>query len=533
MFRDIIKTSLGVLASNTGQTSTILSSDVLSLNGLRRSWQTTMGEVYHRELTPSSYTERDPFRAFDTGRGITRDIRYIRSRILGVYVTEETLDTLMMGTRTDRESNQLVKKMIRLLQRSGFIVEKTSLDVLELSWTGKERSGVDELPPDRRFIVAASIAAYLTSDWEQSREIFFVALDETIAQLVCEQANVDETRSAALLGKTFVEQKPFVEFFSGFQRHSALHNMLACAALSYVRVISSKSGNLLASDRPLGGYPGAGEPLVYKGCAGEFAYNLCESHTVGRIKPSSTLFRRSNRLDQVPVVNSCALDGLEILTIPLWPLDDVDFTEYSHSKVLLAAATQIKGPKFCAVIMDPTQYPPQEYLGMIQDGGANRYHLCNMVCSSNGWVRERNLGLTTRTPDMDEIRASFIAQLGDLPAGHHASSATGAKGKERETDAANERRPPRVEREAATRRTPIHPLEVDDDDEASATSFESATAAIQEVRENLDGRASSEVTQKTPNSNTSLPNEDRPVRRSKRLSSRYSNEHNEQTKSKT
>jgi hypothetical protein len=531
MYRNAIKTSLEVLASNTCQTGTISSSDILSLNGPRRSWQATVGEVYHRESTPSSYTERDPFRALDTGRGIFRDIRYIRSRILGVYLTDETLDTLMMGTRTDRESNQLVQDMFRILRTSGFIVDKASLDVLELSWTGKERSVVDELPPDRRFIVAASIAAYLTSDWEQSREIFFVAVDETTAQQLFERANVDETRSAALLAKPFVEQKPFLEFFSGFQRHSALHNMLACATLSYVRVVSAKSGKLLVSKRPPGGYRASGEPWTYEGCVGEFAHKLCESHTIGRSKPSSALFRRSNRLDQVPVVHPCALDGLEILTVPLWPLDDLDFPEYLDSKVLFAAATRTEGSTCCAVILDPTQRPLREYLDMNQGGDTSSHLECNMVCASNGWVRQRNRELTIETHGMDKILASFAAQLGDLPVDVQGGPTTCAKAKGRETKVADVRHPSKLVGEASIRGTPTRPVEVEDD-EAPATITESATAAIRGVRENLDGRVSSKVTNNRSNSKKSLPNKDRPVRRSKRISSRPSTEHNEKAKSK-
>lgn len=217
IFRQAIIRSLRNLAAIEMRNSGIFESEIYSLAGppfTVRSPEPLPARVgFNSQLLASDQFEQDLLREYDNELGVIRDARYIRSRISGIYVTESTFDLLMLSTNSDEESAELARKVLSLLKLAAFRLEKPTLDAIEASWTGKDRCGSDMLPADRRFLVVTSLAAYLSPDWEQNREIFFLAVDESMIEQLCQRANLGPHDKPEFSTASLVDQNVFIDFF--------------------------------------------------------------------------------------------------------------------------------------------------------------------------------------------------------------------------------------------------------------------------------------------------------------------------------
>jgi hypothetical protein len=61
---------------------------------------------------------QDPLKAFDSPYGVLRDARYIRSRFMALYITEDNLSALMASMKTPEKERKVVEDIFRCLEDS-------------------------------------------------------------------------------------------------------------------------------------------------------------------------------------------------------------------------------------------------------------------------------------------------------------------------------------------------------------------------------------------------------------------------------
>ncbi|CAI4214491.1 unnamed protein product [Parascedosporium putredinis] len=259
--------------------------------------------------------EQDPLGDLGTRECAVRDVRYVRSHVLGIYLAEDNFDYLMESTDSEEDSRELAAEILKTLQ-AAWRVERTALDLLELVWTGQDNCGSGSDPPDKGFLVVAGIGAYLSPEWEPSRTVFYFAVAESLVPSLAQVAGLDgqSTVISDLLRAPAVGDDAFVNCFSKFRRHSARDNLLACMSLSYVDSESmsphaTDKHDLAAEaaarrDRNEDGEDDGEEGGDREGGdtygVGQLVHQIYKRHCIGRCKPSSSLFRISDRLDLVP-----------------------------------------------------------------------------------------------------------------------------------------------------------------------------------------------------------------------------------------
>jgi hypothetical protein len=93
-------------------------SDVFSLFDRLNTWISETDAVVDTQQREQDIV-RDPFRYFVSPQGAIHDSRYIRSRFMSLYITEDTLSLLFQSTKTDEHAQSMVRKIPKFLKTVG------------------------------------------------------------------------------------------------------------------------------------------------------------------------------------------------------------------------------------------------------------------------------------------------------------------------------------------------------------------------------------------------------------------------------
>jgi hypothetical protein len=156
-------------------------SEVLSLSEPFQRWWNSHAEEnplefgsYAQDLTPRSF---EKFRPYESVHGVIRSANTVHTRALGLYITKDNINALLLTFDSTAKSQRVARDMLRLF-KDALIVTSDALDELEYMWTGHRRetdlygSGGD------RFCAVFTATAYFSPEWEQVLELSFVAIAE-------------------------------------------------------------------------------------------------------------------------------------------------------------------------------------------------------------------------------------------------------------------------------------------------------------------------------------------------------------------
>ncbi len=200
-------------------------STLTPLEGWVHDQQTQIELALAEEEDPAS--AKDEFRSFEVGCNVFRDIRCIRSRFVGLHITQDNFgDFLSMDA--DNGPRKLLYLVMDHQMVSACRVKAETLAALDSDWTGKPR-GVGSGDEDATFIVVATVAAYLTADSEQTRELSYVAVEEgLLPRLLLQYTDVTAEGIAVMPDFPFLDMAAFRRIFREFRRQPAGANLLAC-----------------------------------------------------------------------------------------------------------------------------------------------------------------------------------------------------------------------------------------------------------------------------------------------------------------
>ncbi|KAL2192920.1 hypothetical protein P885DRAFT_5162, partial [Corynascus similis CBS 632.67] len=230
MYRESVIRSLNRLAVSGSKTVSYQDSDIFSTcpRDRVRLWleATNEGDGTRGLGAQESTVIQDGLRCFDTRSGVIRDIRYIQSKFLGLYLTRNNLDAFFNSANTELESKRLARTLLTHLVE-GWRVTGETLDALEFNWTGKDR-GQGQPFQDTTFLVVAGVAAYLSPDWQQTRELSYIAVEEHAVHDLLKHAGRKLADGYNVSDLPFVGRDDFSHILLVLHRQSAGSNLLAC-----------------------------------------------------------------------------------------------------------------------------------------------------------------------------------------------------------------------------------------------------------------------------------------------------------------
>jgi len=394
------------------------------------------GGQQQQELAAAAIS--DGLRSFDTRQGVIRDIRYINSRFFGLHVTRDNVDALLRSENTQRESRELACSLLAYLQES-WRVKGEMLDVLEFDWTGKSRRE-DQSHQEANFLVVAAVAAYLTPDWEQTRELSYLAVEEGAVDCLLKHSGWRLAEGHKLADLPFVDKSGFSDSVLAFRRQSAKNNLLACIsrvclstgtissrdeehkdALSVISVEKSDAGVLFRADVVL-------KPDSTKR---DFVRAMYDRHKVGRNEPFCPFLRASSVCDELGLPEDVSAPRHPTDTeASCWFRRTPDVPGMAEDKVLIVIASNpVAGcatPRLCLFVTDPAEVSVSG-LQMFQEllHSDPRWHFrARRYDSKRGWSNGWNMepeATVFRNASVARQLAAFAEAL-KTPDAHHMHS---------------------------------------------------------------------------------------------------------------
>ncbi|KAJ4263346.1 hypothetical protein NW762_006164 [Fusarium torreyae] len=184
IYREGIARSLQKLAASDSS-SLVRDDDIFSLSGNVRDWVSSNPTASRVE---ANQVVEDPLCVFDSPAGVFRDARFIRSRFVGLMITEENLDQFLRTTESNLGTRRLTASLLESIE-DACRVKGHALDELELIWTDTDRNLSEMSHPDEVFFVVVISVFYLSEEWEQTRQLSYVAISESLirdlAKIAC------------------------------------------------------------------------------------------------------------------------------------------------------------------------------------------------------------------------------------------------------------------------------------------------------------------------------------------------------------
>ncbi|KAF4992474.1 hypothetical protein FGRMN_7145 [Fusarium graminum] len=319
--------------------------DVFSLSGNLRGWTPGFADTGKDE---ESDFVGDPMQAFDCEEGVFRDARFIRSRVLGLMITEDNFEEFLQTGSSNNETRSLATSLLKEIQE-GCRIKGHMLDDLEVLWTGTDRNIAEKMHSEGTFIVVITSVFYVEANWDQVRELSYLAVSESLISDLAEICRIP-LPSAQVLERvrTITSLTAFGELLKGTVRQNV--------------VGKSNRVWMLLPTVPIGEPDKIRRHMSIQRRNGsssrEFVFSVYQKYKVGRNDPTTPMFRMSSVLDELAKPNHSSqrqslLPGVE------WPCKDrASVAEAQHEKglvhVVFEAILRDKTPSLCIFILEPS-----------------------------------------------------------------------------------------------------------------------------------------------------------------------------------
>ncbi|KAH8889236.1 hypothetical protein GQ53DRAFT_842939 [Thozetella sp. PMI_491] len=367
VYREAIIQSLRKLVVSDTR-SLAYDSDIYSMADRLQFWSSVEG--FHDQVSSAEpeTSVQDALRLFDTRKGAIRDIRYIQSRLVGVHLTQDNVEYFFNSTDTQKESRTLARSLLNLMVES-WRVKPEALDSVELRWTGRDRERVELSQENKKYLVVATVSAYLTIDWEQTRELSYIAVEDTAMEVLLKHAGVKLREDHVLSDFPFVDTDTFERHFISLLHQSPRDNLMAAMArvclstgvistnraeykdaFSVTSIEKSDVGVTYRLDAVM-------KPDSLAGVR-EFVQTLHDQYKIGRNEPVCPFLRVSSVLDELGLPEDSPPRRRTGRWKELsWFIRPPDVPETVGVKVLFAVSSNsIAGPSFprlCLFVVDP------------------------------------------------------------------------------------------------------------------------------------------------------------------------------------
>ncbi len=287
------------LASDDASDTMSISNDsaVYSLDNPVREWINETHSVDPQNVMDTSKFEDTldlvrPLRGLDSAKGVFRHASFVDSEILGIHITGDNANTLLMVADTPTKARDFARKLLKALlnQRPVLLTEET-LNELEDMWTGGASHFDNTVMPATEFVVRLLLKKSLSDDWNQVRELSYLAASHEGLEVL----------------KTCAELKrPFQETGSACDQQDVkdiVRSHLSVPATRGLRAAIAREALSLEVERTISYHDGmVSKQLILtkekKDQAHGLIHEIYRKHKVGMREPAESFIRRSMRNDE-------------------------------------------------------------------------------------------------------------------------------------------------------------------------------------------------------------------------------------------
>lgn len=182
----------------------------------------------------------NPIHRFDNKHGAIRDIRYVQNTFLLCIITPQTI----LSLENQAKFFVLFWSLKKLLLADGFYkVSHSTLDSIELVWTGNTRQRDFQNKLNQMYYSASCFSAFFSDKWEQTWDLTLIAIEETAMLDFCrwlfDQEELEE------LNISDVPTLRSIEAFERFLHPSARDTFAMCKEdITYYAVASHSDETL-------------------------------------------------------------------------------------------------------------------------------------------------------------------------------------------------------------------------------------------------------------------------------------------------
>ncbi|KAJ4359985.1 uncharacterized protein N0V89_000544 [Didymosphaeria variabile] len=203
-YRPNILRQLKSLASSAFDDRATVDPDVVSLNGEIENWMDEQCSDDSPSEEPQSPPQLllmdapsdesidnilDPLeQQFKNTHGLVKDVRRINSRLRGLLITRDNLDTLFRCFKTPKQVWSFSRRILVLLRRQGVVVNGAALGAIEERWTGRPCDPSARPIDASRIHVQLQVSYYVNPVWEIFRELTYLAVEDDALELLVQRA---------------------------------------------------------------------------------------------------------------------------------------------------------------------------------------------------------------------------------------------------------------------------------------------------------------------------------------------------------
>ena len=128
---------------------------------------------------------------FSSKDGIVKDARQIQSRLRGLIITRDNLETVLQSFENSNAATRFVRSVISLLSRRCVALDSEDvLDAVENHWTGHTCRRPNRFDQKPKVYAQFRISYYINPAWEQVRELTYLAATDDARELLIARAGI-------------------------------------------------------------------------------------------------------------------------------------------------------------------------------------------------------------------------------------------------------------------------------------------------------------------------------------------------------
>jgi hypothetical protein len=237
----------------------------------------------------------------DSPYGVLRHSGFIDSEFLGLHITGDNLQTLLLSRDSPEEIQIYACKLLKVLLNSNSLsLTEGTLNELEELWTGAASHLQNALPTNTEFVVRMFLKTWLTDDWDQVRELAYIAMSRKDLDLLI------KTSGLKTHFKNFgfsCNAESVIDIFKDYRRKSPRKSLDAAISRDTFSLEMSTFDYhpfLMKKHEP--------EPMLIPGAERDEAYDMIHEvyrkHKIGLRDVKESFIRKSTRLDG-PLLVDC------------------------------------------------------------------------------------------------------------------------------------------------------------------------------------------------------------------------------------
>lgn len=170
----------------------------------------------------------DPLCRFKTINGVVKDARQIQSRLRGLIITRDNLETVLQSFENPNAATRFVRSIISLLSRCCVALDDEDvLDAIEDHWTGNKRTRPNRLDPKPKVYVQFRISFYINPTWEQVRELTYLAATEDARELLIHRAGIRGAVRRSRFSPPACDQAGLLSAFNHLRQNSVRNDLVS------------------------------------------------------------------------------------------------------------------------------------------------------------------------------------------------------------------------------------------------------------------------------------------------------------------